>query len=251
MKAFIKIIKVLETFLNSNKDEISLSELTELSGLGKPTVSRIVLTLIKLGYLKQPKKRGKYTLGVQLIYLSNLIQRKIKIKKIAMPYLSALFNSVDELVVLNNWDGKNKYLVAEIQVYNRLAVLNVRDHKPALYCTANGKIFLASMTEEELDNYINNTEMVAYTENTITDPNILKSHLILVAKEGIAYSDEEAELGVKSISAGIKQADGKVVSAVSVIAPAVRLTRARMAEFAPLVKKCAMDISKDLGYQES
>jgi IclR family transcriptional regulator, KDG regulon repressor len=248
MKALVKTLKVLETFLKSNKDEISLSELTKLSGLGKPTVSRIVLTLIKLGYLNQSEKRGKYTLGINLIYLGNLVRHKIKIREIAMPHLQALVNSVNELAILTNWDGKNKYLVAEIQASNSLGILNVRDINPPLHCTANGKIFLASMSEQEFDNYINNVKMAAYTDNTITDPNVLRSHLILVAKEGIAYSDEEAELGVKSVCAGIKQADGKVVSSVSIIAPAIRLPRTKMTEIAPKVKACAMEISKVLGY---
>ena len=69
-----------------------------------------------------------------------------------------------------------------------------------------------------------------------------------MAKEGVAYDDEDQFLGIRNVAAGIRNADGKVIAAVGVIGPSVRMTRARMREIAPQVKLCATEISRALGY---
>jgi IclR family acetate operon transcriptional repressor len=104
------------------------------------------------------------------------------------------------------------------------------------------------MTEAELDEYLSKVTLKQFTENTITDPSELKSHLIIVAKEGIAYDDEDQFMGIRNVAAGIRKADGKVIAAVGVIGPSVRMTRARMREITPQVKLCAAEISRALGY---
>ena len=79
MEAIQKTFAVLELFL-STKDEMSLSELSQLSGINKTTVSRITSTLVKLGYLSQREKRGKYSLGMRFLDFSGFIKTRIKIR---------------------------------------------------------------------------------------------------------------------------------------------------------------------------
>jgi len=84
MKAIKKTFDVLELFLN-DKDEISLSDLSKLSGINKTTVSRITSTLVKLGYLRQRERRGKYSLGTKFLDFSGYIKTKIRIRDMAIP----------------------------------------------------------------------------------------------------------------------------------------------------------------------
>jgi DNA-binding IclR family transcriptional regulator len=250
MKSLNKAFDILEIFLRVSRDELRLSELAKISGFKVATVNRIASVLVKRGYLSQPVKRGKYSLGTQLLYLGNVIKQKARIREIARPYMIELSQLVKETVILANWNGKKVYFVDEIYSEHALRIIVDKGSESPLYCTAVGKIFLAYLTEAELEEYFNNTKIQVYTPNTITDLNLLKSHLEIAARKGVAYDDEEYYAGTRSMVAGIRDDEGQLVSCVGVLAPSVRLTRTRMAEIEPDIKRCALEISLALGYRE-
>jgi DNA-binding IclR family transcriptional regulator len=121
----------------------------------------------------------------------------------------------------------------------------------SLYNTSLGKILLANMSENELDKYLDSKVLVPNTPNTITNKQELKKQLTQIKKDGIAYEDEEYSPGVRAIGAGIKDAEGNTVGAITVIAPSIRLDRARMKELEPVVRDYAQKISRDLGYNHT
>ena len=77
---------------------------------------------------------------------------------------------------------------------------------------------------------------------------LLRTHLIKVRQEGVAFDDEEWGLGIRSVAAGVKDGNGKVIAAIGTAVPSVRLTFSRMNELASIVKNCADEISKELGF---
>jgi len=248
MKSLQKAIDVLELFLG-NEDEISLSELAKSSGFNKSTVNRIAAIFVKRGYLKQIEKRGKYSLGMKFLDFSGIIKSRIKIRDIAMPYMIKLSQLAKDSVMLSVWDGRKAVFSETIPAKYPLRIIPDEGTKIPLHCTGVGKIFLADMTEPELESYFSTTKLQPCTANTITEPNQLKTHIMRIAKEGVAFDDEEYYLGVRNVSAAIKGSDGNVVAAIGVLGPSVRLTRAKLNELTPIVKSCALEISRDLGYK--
>jgi DNA-binding IclR family transcriptional regulator len=243
-----KALGILEVFLKIEDDNISVSELARLSGLNRATVNRNVSDLVDRGYLNQPKKRGKYYLGAKFIRFHQLIMQKRKLELVAGPNLAKLAESVRDCIALSVQDGEESLVIAVIDSQHALRIALEVGVRTPLYCTGQGKAILAGMTEAELDGYLNKVNLKQFTENTITDPNKLKSHIRIAAMEGVAYDDEEETLGINNVAASILNTDGKVIAAVGVIGPSIRLTRVRMREIAPLVKQCAEDISRSLGY---
>jgi len=248
MRTLNRVLDILEVFLKIGDDNIRLSELAKLSGLNKATVNRIVSDLVDRGYLNQPKPRGKYYLGTKFIRFNQLMMQKRKLEQVAPPHLTKLAESVKDCVVLTVLDGEQALVTTVIGSQHLLRIALEAGTRTPLYCTGQGKAILAGMTEAELDQYLSKVTLKRLTEYTITGPNELKSHLIMVAKEGVAYDDEEEILGIRNVAAGIMNADSKCIAAVGVIGPSVRMTRARMREIAPPVKLCAAEISRALGY---
>ena len=119
-----------------------------------------------------------------------------------------------------------------------------------LHATGVGKIMLANMSDKQLRRYFNSRTRKRYTPNTITDVNDIENQIAEVKKEGVAYDDEEFYRGVRGVAAGVKDADGKLVGALSILAPQVRLSHARMRELTKDVKKCAQKISRELGFKD-
>jgi IclR family KDG regulon transcriptional repressor len=249
MKSLNKALDILESFLNT-KEEMGVSEIARLTGLNKATVSRIANCLASRNYLVQLKKREKYFLGTQFLSFNKVIKDRIKIRDIVMPYIAKLSKSVDETVVLVIWDGKNAINIDSVQSAQSLRIIPDESDQIPLYCTGTGKIFLTQMTDKELESYFNRNNMIAYTTNTITNFNQMKTQLLAIKNEGVAYDNEEYQIGTRNVAAGIKDIEGRYVASIGVLAPSIRLTRGKMIEIAPEVKRCAMEISKNLGFKE-
>ncbi|MBN1190771.1 MAG: IclR family transcriptional regulator [Dehalococcoidales bacterium] len=249
MKSLAKALDILEIFLDA-KEEMGISDIARISGLNKATVSRIANYLATRNYLVQSEKRGKYFLGTQFLVFSRVIKDRIKIRDVAMPYLAKLCKLVDESIVLVIWDGKKAINIDSVQSAQSLRIIPDESGQIPLHCTGTGKIFLAQMTDKELETYFSTNEMSAYTTNTITSLKQLKTHLLTIVDEGVGYDDEEYKFGVRNVASGIKDVEGRLIAAIGVLAPSIRLTRSKMIEIAPEVKRCAMEISRELGYKE-
>jgi DNA-binding IclR family transcriptional regulator len=251
MKSLNKALDILEVLVDLGDSEIRLSDLARLSGLHKATVSRIVSALVKRGYMSQVERRGKYVLGAKFLNFSAVITQKNKIKDIAMPHLIKLNQIAKESVALFSLDGEKAVFVEVVNSKYPLRLPSDVGPFPPLYCTAIGKILLASKTARELEEYFHQTDVKAYTPNTITDLNHLKSHLKTVAEKGVAYDDRELYTEFNSVAVGIRDAEERLVAGIGVEGLSVHLTRAIMEELTPDVKNCAMKISMELGYRNN
>ena len=243
------MLDILELFLNT-KDEMGVSDISRLTGLNTATVSRITQYLSTRDYLVKSGNRGKYFLGTKFLSFSKVIKDRIKLRDIAIPRMTSLSKLIDETIVLVIWDHSRAINIDSVQCEQSLRIIPDESGQIPLHCTGTGKIFLAQMTDKELEAYFCNNEIIPYTANTITNISHLKTHLLTIKDEGVAYDDEEYKLGVRNIAAGIKDVEGRVVASVGVLAPSIRLTRAKVIEITPNIKRCAKDISKDLGYEE-
>jgi IclR family transcriptional regulator, KDG regulon repressor len=252
MKSLNKALDVLEVFLNDREDEnIRLSELAQLTGQGKTSVSRIVSTLTSRGYLKQDKARGKYSLDSKFLQFSGVIKRQNNIRYNALPYLLEMVQVTRESANLNIFMEKKHFFGEIIPGSYPIRLIVEEGYQMEPYCHGPGKILLSSMTSKELDNYLNSIELKAFTPNTITDKNLLKDHIKRVIDEGVAIDNEEFLLGIRNVSAAVKDADGEITGAIGLIGHAFRLTPDRVREMIPYIKNCASNISKQLGYKDA
>jgi IclR family transcriptional regulator, KDG regulon repressor len=247
-KVLNKSLNILELFLE-NKTEVSLSELSEVSGQNITTVSRMVSTLVKRGYLNKSKFTRKYSLGNRFLDFSSAIGASSNLRSIAMPFLANLSRLVPETVSLISWDGRQGVHVAVIFSRHLLRVSPEEGSifRQPLHSTGLGKAILANLPEKDIEEYYKSVTVSQFTPNTITDVNDLKQHLLIVKREGVAFNDEEQHLGIRSVAAAVKNHNGEVVGALNVVGPSVRLTRGGMRDIAPAVKACAVRISEALG----
>ena len=246
--ALQKVTDILELFLN-NESELSLSELSKLSGLNKSTINRIASFLVEKDYLRQTKKRGKYSLGMKLLDFSAVIKERLQVREMALRNLNKLKQTVKESCGLVIWNGKEATLTDLIQNYSVLRVSPYAVSKLPLHPTSSGKIFLASMPKEQIEEYFDMFGLKKYTTQTITDPTKLKKELSFVKKEGFAFDIDEHIVGVSSVGAAIKDINGSVIAASVVLGPTARLSRSKLRTMAPIVRKCARGISHSLGWK--
>ncbi len=123
--------------------------------------------------------------------------------------------------------------------------LNIGSRLPA-YPTSLGRVLLAALPDDELDGYLRRTELRALTPCTITDPDRLREVLLQVRSDGYALIDEEREVGVRSVAAGVRDRDG-VIAALNISVNAARMSAAELRErCAPMVIEHADAISAEI-----
>jgi DNA-binding IclR family transcriptional regulator len=239
-------IQLLKAFSEEQVD-IGISELSRRLGVAKSTVHRLAATLASEGLLEQDRESEKYRLGIALFRLGALVRRRMDISSQGRPYLYALREKTNETVHLAILDGTEimyVYNLESTQAIRMRSDLGVR--KPA-YCTAEGQAILAFQPQAVVDEVIAQG-LLPRTPQTITDPSKLVKALAVVRQRGCAIEDEESEIGMRGISAPIRNDAGEAVASVGIAGPATRLSKKAIAAFIPHVIETADLISRRLGY---
>jgi DNA-binding IclR family transcriptional regulator len=243
-------LDLLEQF-HDDVDELGVTELSKRLKLHKNNVFRLLATLESRGYIEQNRVTENYRLGLKTLELGQTFIKQMGLLRQSRPVLEALVKECNEttyVAILKEFHIV--YLdVVETDLTVRV-VPRVGARLPA-YCTAAGKVQMAYMTDEELENYLPTRELKRYTPSTIADKEELKRHLKKVAELGYAIDNEELDIGVRCVGAPIRDYTRRIIGAVSISGPSMRFDDDRLEkELIPLVKRAAEEISFKLGYHK-
>lgn len=249
IQAVSHALDLLEQF-HDDVDELGVTELSKRLKLHKNNVFRLLATLESRGYIEQNKATENYRLGLKSLELGQTFIKQMGLLRQAKPILERLVKDCNETSYVAIFkDGFIVYLdVVETDLTVRV-VSRVGSRLPA-YCTAAGKVHLAALSDEELEEALP-AQMQTYTPNTFSDRQKLKKELQLVAEQGYAIDDEEMDPGVRCVAAPIRDYTRRIVGAVSVSGPSMRLSDERIKEsLVDLVVTAGDDLSTRLGYHK-
>jgi DNA-binding IclR family transcriptional regulator len=231
--------------------ELSQVELCSRVGLHKSTMHRILNVLEDHRFVEKGKSSGKYRLGTRLFEIGSRAGVHLDLRDQARPYLERLVYESGETAHLCMLDDGEVLYLEKVEASRTVRVpSNVGRRYPA-HCGAAGKILLAYLEAEEVDEIIKRRGLKAFTHNTITTPAQLKSELEVVSARGYAVDNEEFEEGLQCIGAPVRDRAGKVIASISVAGPASRLSDGKIPSIARAVVDAALELSAELGYQRS
>ncbi len=214
-------------------------------------VEKILDVLISRGYINFNPKKKTYSLGIKNFEVGYSYLSHVDIRNIARPYLQYLGEKFQENVYLAVRSGFEVVYIDSYEVNRSVVVKSRVGRLLPLYASASGKIHLADMDEDELEEFFREEKLIPYTKKTITDKNELLKHIKQVKQQGYAIDDEEWEEEVRCLSVPVRDHTGKVTAAVTLSAPSWRipsevLTGKIKDEF---IQK-AKELSERLGYTE-
>jgi IclR family KDG regulon transcriptional repressor len=249
----IERVSVILDVLGEFPQGISFGDLSTKVDLSKGTIHRLLSTLAFLGYVRQDAETKKYNLGFKLVELGNRLLSQIDFRTEARSFLVDLSESTKETVHLVILDQNEVLYIDKVESKSNptgLRMASMLGSRIPAHCSAVGKVLLAALPEEKLILLVSSKGLHRQTENTITDLGALKEHLKLVRKNGYALDKEENEIGIRCISAPIRDQRGEVIAAISISAPAGRM-KADVLEnkLKDQVIETAMNISTKIGYQ--
>lgn len=247
VQALVRALDIIEA-ISDRGGELSISEISKATNLGKSTVHRLLKTLSDEGYIKQNKDNGKYLFTLKLFEIGCRIANTLDVKKIALPYIKELALVTKETVNLGVLDKNEILYVEKIETEELLRIeLKVGGRVP-VFCSGLGKVILAYLDDGERDKFLSSLTFQRYTDKTITDKVMYNEHLDKIKSQGYALDDEEYIPGLRCIAAPIFHHSGKIHAAVSIAGPTVRLTNERIETLYPLIVKTADNISRNLGF---
>jgi len=93
-------LRVLQCF-SANAPALGNNDLSDMTGLPKPTVSRLTYTLIELGYLRRRDDDGRFEVGTGVLCLGYPVLARLAFRRIAMPHLSHLAKAIDGIAAIS------------------------------------------------------------------------------------------------------------------------------------------------------
>jgi IclR family pca regulon transcriptional regulator len=224
---------------------LTLSEVARLTGTTRATARRILLTLEKLGHVRSDGRLFSLTprvLSLGWAYLSSL-----NLWEIAQPLMEDLVQKTKESCSAATLDLPDIVYVARVPTRRIMTIaLGVGTRLPA-HATSMGRVLLAGLPDAELERFLAETPLESFTDRTVTHPGLLRAIVEEVRRQGWALNDQELEIGLRSIAAPIKGADGRTIAALNVSAAAPRVTLEELDQrFLPALLETADMISKSL-----
>lgn len=230
--------------LAAREDAISLKEISSKTGLHPSTAHRILNDLAIGRFVDRPEA-GSYRLGMRLLELGNLVKSRLNVRDAALGPMRELHNLTQQPVNLSMRQGDEiVYVERAFSERSGMQVVRAIGGRAPLHLTSVGKLFLAADEAQRVRAYATRTGLAGHTRNSITQLADLERELARVRQYGIARDNEELELGVRCMAAGICDDQGRLVAGLSISAPADRLDEGWLNK----LKTTASEISAALGY---
>jgi DNA-binding IclR family transcriptional regulator len=252
IQTVVNALRVLEAF--EDHDELGVTEIARALDLHKNNAFRLLATLEMLGYIEQ-RDAGPYRLGTRCISLGRAYARAggdlLARGRLALDALAEETGETVHLAVLRSFDVVH---LDGREAPNLLRVGSRVGRRLPAHCTALGKVLLAcgedSHQLHRYDDFLAAGDgLEPRTEATIIDRDKLFEHLRGVAVRRQAVDLEECDAGLCCVAAPVFDEGGRILAALSVSAPTVRVDPDRLlAELAPRVSGSAERLSAELGF---
>lgn len=220
-KSQVQVIARAATILRALEDEnggLSLGQIAQRVNLARSTVQRIVAALECEKLVIAATPNGRVRLGPAILRLAASVRSDFI--AMARPFLEKLSVELHETVDLSVVKKDHLVFIDQVIGSQRLRTVSAVGETFPLYCTANGKAYLAQLSDQAIEKLIGRS-YEQRTPNTRTTIDALLADLAAVRRTGVAYDREEHTLGISAAGVALRDPLGNSV-AISVPVPAQR-----------------------------
>ena len=243
IEALARGLDVLRSFRPATP-AMTLSEIAGVTGLARPTVRRILITLEALGYVRGAG-RG-YALTPRVLDLGMAYVNAMNMWEVARPHMEKLVGQTRESSSMAQLDGADIVYVARVAVPKivTLAVtIGTRFPAPA---TSMGKVLLAALPPAVVPTVLAEASRSGITARWQPSAAELETSLREVRAKGWALADQDLAPGIRSVATGVRDGEGRVVAAINVTVHAAETSvETLLEEHLPRLLRAAADISHD------
>jgi IclR family transcriptional regulator, acetate operon repressor len=218
------LIKSMNLLVCLAEAPLTVVELSERTGISKPTVYRILNTLDSGGFVDRDASSRKYILGPALIGLGRATRNSAELIRYVRPTLMELRKKYNETVNLGVLSyGKVIYLDT-LESGQQLRVTVPMTIENNAHTTALGKAILAAMSEDSALRIISSMyASKANQSSRYTEPEFIEN-IRSSRQQGFAIDNEDDAVGFRCVAAPIFSSNGDPIAAISISAPTTRVS---------------------------
>lgn len=244
-----RALDILKLF-NEQRTELTLSEISDLSGIGKSSILRFLYTLRNDEFIAYDEETKKYSLGIEMYRLGMSKFNSLDLRKISRKWLQNLSDETNMICYLAVREGDaivflEQVIPTTVPAWTQLLLQSGSNSE--LYSTGIGRLFLAQEDDKTVEEYLDRCQFQKFTNTTVTDKLTLME-LVRQAREGnFSGNIGENEDYIYSLCAPVYGRDGKMIAGVSLCGLQDAICSS-YDYYINKIKSVAEQISHDLGY---
>jgi DNA-binding IclR family transcriptional regulator len=234
--------------ISSSKDGMGVSDLAKKLKMAKSTVHGMTSALEELGAAMRNPLTKKYKLGFTLLEIGRSAYSQIDLQTSARPVTEELMEKTQTSIFLGilNWDQVT--ILDIVETRQDLNITAPVGSTIPLFAGAVGKVFLASMSEEQAAKIVQSKGLPRFTDNSIVDMDLYFNELRQVREKGYAVDDEEYILGVRAVASPLMEL-GQLRSAIWAVGFKASLDEKKMQTLIGETQTAAKTISRRIQEQ--
>ncbi len=211
--SFAKGLSVIEAF-RAEHPRLSISDVSERTGLDRATARRCLLTLHTLGYASYDGKF--FTLTPRILRLGMGVLASLPMAHIVQPWLDQLSEQIGQSTSVAILDETDIVYLARAAQKRVMSIGLMPGSRLPAHCTSMGRVLLAALPEQEARTIIDRADLTPRTSYSLNSPDEIMARVAQVRLQGYEVIDQEVELGLRSIAVPLYSANGRVVAALNI-----------------------------------
>jgi len=242
MTSLARGLAVIQAFTQRRR-ELTVSQISAKTGFSRAAVRRCLYTLAKLGFAASDDSRYFHLLP-RVLALGHSYISSMPLAAMAQPILENVSHILHESCSIATLDRTDIVYIARANVTRIMSIDLVVGSRLPAFCTSMGRVLMAELPAEKLDEFLARVEFKRYTERTVVNAEKLRQVLRLVQRNGYCIVDQELESGLRSMAVPVRDSAGRVVAALNVGAHAQRVSiQDLQVRFLPQLKSAAQELS--------
>ena len=229
---------------------ISMTEIAAECGLPVPTVHRIVAQLERRGLLNRALGSKKLVVGRELVRLGMASLEGALRTDRPHHILATLANRLGEHCQIGRRFDDAIVYIDSATVQRTDGLYFEQGGRAPMHCTSTGKLFLAEMSDADLDFWIAHADLKRMAPATIVSAHALRIVVRKVRQEAWATTIGELVVGVVGCAVPIRTASGRLIAGLGVSAPVARTSPEQLKKYRPLMQSAAAEIAAAISEDE-
>lgn len=247
VRSVARALTILKCFINP-PHQYGITEISDMLKLSKGTVHLLVKTLEDEGFLSQVEDTKKYRVGSMAYELGVAALGELRIP--ARVHLQHMSYELSMPCYLAITIGNKAVLIEKAEPVNPFMVVMQIGAVLPYHTSSMGKVLLAYTSPDQRDLLLDHLDLQALTPNTITNRELLRKEIEEVERQGYALDREETLPGVFCLAVPVMDANGRVISALSLVAPSTSLNKDNFWQYLPVLQRYSALITKDMTYMK-